>query len=109
MSEKITILRLNSGEEIICSYEIQETSNGIFLNIKSPAILIPGPEGKLMFARWLPYMKQDNGISVPKSAVVFEGEPMDDLKDHYVSVVLNNLFIPQKKISGPGDLKLALD
>jgi hypothetical protein len=34
---------------------------------------------------------------------------MDDLKDHYVSVVLNNLFIPQKKIAGPGDLKLALD
>jgi len=109
MSENITILRLNSGEEIICSYETQETDDGIFYNIKSPAILIPGPEGKLMFARWLPYMKQDNGISIPKSTVVFEGEPMDDLKDHYVSVVLNNLFIPQKKITGAGDLKLALD
>jgi len=109
MSDNITILRLNSGEEIICSYDTKVTNDDIFYVIKSPAILIPGPEGKLMFARWLPYMKQDEGITIPKSAVVFEGEPMDDLKDHYVSVVLNNLFIPQKKIAGPGDLKLALD
>lgn len=109
MSDNIKILRLNSGEEIICSYTVTETSENIFYNLMSPAILIPGPEGKLMFARWLPYVKQENGISIPKSTVVFEAEPMDDLKDHYTSVVVNNIFIPQKKITGPGDLKLALD
>jgi hypothetical protein len=108
MSDKITVLRLNSGEEIMCSFEIIEGAEGVFFNIKNPAILIPGPEGKLMFAKWLPYVKQDNGILIPKSAVVFEADPMDDLKDHYLSVVVNNLFIPQKKITAP-DLKLALD
>lgn len=105
----IKILRLNSGEEIICSYTVSENAEGVSYNIMSPAILIPGPEGKLMFARWLPYVKQENGIPIPKNTVVFEAEPMDDLKDHYTSVVVNNIFIPQKKIAGAGDLKLALD
>lgn len=109
MNDDISILRLVSGEEIICSFDMVETEDGTFYNIKNPAILIPGPEGKLMFARWLPYAKQDNGIDLPVAQVSFEVTPMDDLKDHYISVVVNNIFIPQKKIAGPGDLKLALD
>jgi hypothetical protein len=104
----VNIIRLNSGEEVICQYEEVILAEGTFIRIKNPAILIPGQEGKLMFAKWLPYMKQELGIMVLKSSVLFQGEPMDDLKDHYMSVVVNNLFIPQKKISSP-ELKLALD
>jgi len=109
MNDDISILRLVSGEEIICNFDMVENEDGTFYNIKNPAILIPGPEGKLMFARWLPYVKQDDGIDLPVSQVAFVVTPMEDLKDHYVSVVVNNIFIPQKKIAGPGDLKLALD
>jgi hypothetical protein len=108
MSDKISILRLNSGEEIICTYTTNINNDGEFIVIKQPAILIPGPEGKLMFAKWLPYMKQENGISLKREHVVFEGEPMEDLKDHYLSVVVNNLFVPSKKVATP-ELKLALD
>lgn len=105
----IAILRLNSGEEIICTYTTTINEKGEFYVIKNPAILIPGPEGKLMFARWLPYMKQDKGITINKNILLFEGEPMEDLKEHYLSVVVNNLFVPQKKVVGGADLKLALD
>ena len=104
----VNIIRLTSGEEIICQYEEVILEDGSFIRIKNPAILIPGQEGKLMFAKWLPYMKQDGGILIAVNNVLFQGEPMDDLMDHYMSVVVNNLFIPQKKISGP-ELKLALD
>ena len=107
MSE-INILRLNSGEEIICSFETVENSDGVFYKIKNPAILIPGPEGKLMFARWLPYADIKEGLLISKNNFVFVCTPMDDLKNHYLSVVVNNLCIPQNKIETP-DLKLALD
>ena len=104
----VNIVRLTSGEEIICQFEETTNESGTFFVIKNPAILIPGAEGKLMFAKWLPYMKQDDGVRILKSNVLFQGEPMDDLKDHYMSVVVNNLFIPKKNISAP-ELKLALD
>ena len=104
----INIVRLNSGEEIMCSYEIVENTEGGFYNIKNPAILIPGAEGKLMFARWLPYADIKNGVMIPKSNVVFVCDPMEDLEQHYLTVVVNNLFIPSNKLATP-DLKLALD
>ena len=104
----INIVRLSSGEEIICSYEIVENEDGVFYNIKNPAILIPGAEGKLMFARWLPYADIKDGVMLSKSNVVFVCTPMEDLKQHYLTVVVNNLFIPSNKISTP-ELKLALD
>jgi|688.fasta_scaffold828693_2 hypothetical protein len=104
----VNIVRLTSGEEIICQYEELTTVEGVFCVLKNPAILIPNNEGKLMFAKWVPYMKQDDGVKVLKSNTLFAGEPMDDLREHYMTVIVNNLFIPQKKLSEP-QLKLALD
>jgi hypothetical protein len=104
----VNIVRLSSGEEIICEFDQFIDEDGDWGIIKNPAILIPGNEGKLMFAKWLPYMKQTDGVKIRIKDVLFKGEPMDDLKDHYMSVVVNNLFVPQKKITGP-QLKLALD
>ena len=104
----ISIIRFESGEEIICNYTILENTDGKFYRIKSPAILIPGPEGKLMFARWLPYANIEDGIDIPVDRVVFVVKPMSDLIDHYNSVVVNNIFVPQKKIATP-ELKLSLD
>jgi len=92
----------------MCSYTTTINENGEFFVLFNPAILIPGPEGKLMFAKWLPYMKQDDGITIKKDYVIFMGEPMEDLKDHYMSVIVNKMFVPSKKIATP-DLKLALD
>jgi hypothetical protein len=104
----VNIVRLISGEEIICQYEELTNENGVFCVMKNPAILIPNNEGKLMFAKWVPYMKQDDGVTVLKSNVLFMGEAMEDLKEHYMTVVVNKLFIPPKKLSEP-QLKLALD
>jgi hypothetical protein len=107
-TSEISIIRFESGEEIICDYSIVENADGKFYRIKSPAILIPGPEGKLMFARWLPYADIENGIDIPASRIVFVVKPMQDLVEHYNSVVVNNIFVPQKKLATP-ELKLSLD
>jgi hypothetical protein len=104
----VNIVRLNSGEEIVCQYEEKTNEVGTFAVLKNPAILIPTNEGKLMFAKWLPYMKQENGVFVNKDYIAFQGEPMDDLAEHYLTVIVNNLFVPSKKLTD-GNLKLVLD
>ena len=49
------IVRLSSGEEIICKSEIVENEGTEFVKIKNPAILVPVGDGQLAFAqrnRW---------------------------------------------------------
>jgi hypothetical protein len=105
---EVKIVRLNSGEEIICNYKV----TGKTATIKDPAVLIPSQEGKLLLARWLPYAKHpEDGIEIPITQVMFVVEPQKDLADHYTTVVVNNLVIPGKKIVDPlagSNLKLSV-
>jgi hypothetical protein len=96
---KVKIIRLMSGEEVIGN--ITETMEGtkiVAYHIKDPAVLIPTPEGKLMFAKWLPYADLKNGITLEERFVVFSVLPQKDLEDHFVSVIVGGLFVPQKKV-----------
>lgn len=105
---EVKIVRLNSGEEIICGY----TVTGKTAALKDPAVLIPSPEGKLLLARWLPYANHpESGIEIPTSQVMFVVDPQKDLADHYTTVVVNNLVVPGKKIVDPlagSNLKLSV-
>ena len=104
----VKIVRLISSEEII-GY-VEETETGI--TIKDPAILLPTPEGKLMFAKWLPYADVKAGVPLKNKDIVFVVEAMKDLEDHFVSVIVGGLLIPGKKtvepVTGAGNLKLSL-
>jgi hypothetical protein len=104
----VNIIRLISSEEIIAYTE--EVEGGI--KIKEPAILLPTPEGKLMFAKWIPYAEMKEGIVLKNKDIVFSVKPQKDLEDHFVSVIVNGLLIPGKKtvepVTGAGNLKLTL-
>jgi len=104
----VKIVRLISSEEIIAY--VEEVEGGI--KITEPAILLPTPEGKLMFAKWLPYADIKDGIFIKTKDVVFTATAQKDLEDHFVSVIVNGLLIPGKKtvepITGAGNLKLSL-
>jgi hypothetical protein len=99
----VMIVRLNSGEEVIAN--VGETKNTIIL--KNPSILIPSPEGKLLLARWLPYAVTDDGIELDKKHIVFTIKPQQELENHFVNVIVNNLAVPSKKIVEP-NLKLSV-
>jgi hypothetical protein len=103
---EVKIVRLMSGEEIICNYKV---AGGMAI-LKDPAVLIPSPEGKLLLARWLPYADHPkSGVEIPASQVLFALDPQKDLSDHYVNVVVNNLVVPGKKLVNPlEDSKLKL-
>lgn len=105
---EVKIVRLNSGEEIICNHTVA----GKTTILKDPAVLIPSPEGKLLLARWLPYAEHPaDGIEIPSSQVVFTVDAQKELKEHYLNVVVNNLVVPGKKLVNPLDdssLKLSV-
>ena len=95
----VKIVRLTSGEEIICQFESRGDKN--FL--KNPAVLIPSPEGKLLLARWLPYADVEDGVELEVRHFVFVVPAQKQLEDHYMNVVVNNLVIPGKSLINPLD------
>jgi hypothetical protein len=104
----IQIVRLVSGEEIIAN--VTSVNDGDSVNLKDPAVLLPTPEGKLMFAKWLPYAEfKDTGITILNKHVVFTVPPQKELEDHYTTVIVGGLFVPPaKSVVNPADLKLTV-
>jgi hypothetical protein len=103
----IKIVRLTSGEEIICQFE----EKGDIATLKNPAVLIPSPEGKLLLARWLPYADVEDGIDLQTRHFVFVVNAQKQLEDHYTTVVVNNLVVAPKGLVNPlegSNLKLTL-
>lgn len=101
----VKIVRLISGEEIICQYKV----NGETALLKNPAVLIPSQEGKLLLARWLPYADiEDAGIELNTSNFVFVVNAQKQLEDHYMTVVVNNLVVPGKNLVDGSNLKLSV-
>jgi hypothetical protein len=113
MVENVNIVRLVTGEEIVCQLTTIQSGEQITYNIKEAAILLPNPaDGRLMFGRWLPYVKAVDGITVDSKFVMFITEPSEDLKQHYITTIVNNLSVPARKLVEPGSeskLKLTID
>ena len=74
----IQIVRLTSGEEILCDLNILGDS----YVLKAPVVLIPTGDGNIGFAHWLPYAKNEQ-VTVSKKYVVFIIEPVNGLVTKY--------------------------
>ena len=111
--ENINIVRLSTGEELVCQVETVEKGKQVSYRINEAAILVPNPnDGRLMFGRWLPYANSKEGIVIDSKFVMFITDPSEDLKQHYITSIVNNLAVPAKKLvepTGSNKLKLTLD
>ena len=98
MSE-VKIVRLTSGEELIC--KVTETESDI--TIKNPAILIPTGEGQLAFGQWLPYADITKGLTVDKKYIIFMVAPATELSNQYSASFGSGLVVPKKEpVAGAG-------
>jgi hypothetical protein len=89
MSTKI--VRLTSGEEIICFYSEED---GIS-ELKKPAIIIPTGQGQLSIMPWLAYADlADKSIKIDKRFIVFVVDCQTDMLNEYNSAFGSGLFIP---------------
>jgi len=94
------IVRLSSGEEIICKSEMVENEGSEFVKIKNPAILVPVGDGQLAFAPWLPYGDITGGLEIDMKWVVFVIKAQTELSNQYNETVGNGIVVPTQGTPG---------
>lgn len=90
----VKMVRLSSGEEIICKYSFSDGKH----NLADSAILFPAGQGKLAFAKWLPYMNEEKhkkGIEIDDKFVLFVVDIDSELSKQYESMI-TGIAIPQQ-------------
>lgn len=81
------ILRLLSGEELICMYEINSSGDYVLRNVVQ-AISTVTPERKMQvsFVPFCPVGKTEEGLVMNKSYVAFSIDPIESVKNSYAAV-----------------------
>ena len=99
MSSEIKIMRLVTGEEIICDVSTESSSRyGVVYNIKDVAILIPTEANQLGLAPFVPYSTASvDGIALAEKDVMFVTKPVDDLRKQYQNM-FSKLMTPNQGI-----------
>ena len=99
MSSEIKIMRLVTGEEIICDVSTESSSRyGVVYNIKDVAILIPTESNSLGLAPFVPYSTASvDGITLAEKDVMFVTKPINDLRKQYQNM-FSKLMTPNQGI-----------
>ena len=78
--DKIKLVRLTSGEELIANVDMKDSNKPVLHNA---IIMIPAGEGKIGFMPWLPYTKAELGLPIKHEDIMFMVDPLDELKDQF--------------------------
>lgn len=89
----IKIIRLSTGEELIA--DVEKTSDSYVL--KDVAILIPTQQNSLGLAPFMAYSEASKGMTVANQFVMFEVDPVQDLKNQYQQM-FSKVMTPESKL-----------
>jgi len=101
---EVKIVRLSSGEELICKCDETETT----VKVKNPALLIPMQGGQLGMMAWLAYADFKE-IEIDKKFIMFIIRPQVELMNQYSENMGSGLVVPNKNVAETaisGTLKL---
>ena len=76
----IKIVRLTTGEELICDAKVNSTDQVI---LKDVAILIPTQQNQLGLAPFMAYSDAKDGFHTTMNSIMFIVEPQSELKNQY--------------------------
>ena len=93
---EVRIVRLSSGEEILCKCETNESST----TIKNPAILMPMGGGQLGMMEWMPYADYKE-LELDNKFIMFTIKPQTELMNQYNEQFGSGLVVPGKNVSSP--------
>jgi hypothetical protein len=98
-SSEVKIMRLTTGEELICDTTTEVTSSrGTVYKIRDIAILIPTESNSLGLAPFVPYSTASAyGVEIAEKDVMFVTDPIDDLKKQYQNM-FSKLMTPDQNI-----------
>jgi len=99
MSPETKIMRLSTGEELICTVTSETTSSrGTVYHMTDIAILIPTEQNSLGLAPFVPYSTAStNGIELAEKDVMFVTDPVEDLKKQYQNM-FSKVMTPDQRI-----------
>jgi len=86
----VKIVRLNSGEEILCNLTTTDTHH----TLNDALIIIPQPDGQIGFMTWMAYADTSGGVLITNSFIAFVVEPDEQLKKEFVSHT-SGIIIPE--------------
>jgi len=104
----VRIVKLKTGEELIALV----WSGPERILLKKPCILLPTAQNQIGIAPWGFFTKeaQEEGLSISRAEVLYEGTPLDDLWNQYNSIFGSKLVVPDRNLatSNEAGLKLSL-
>lgn len=90
----IKIVRLSTGEELICEVSTLESNEYTF---KDVAILIPTQQNSLGLAPFMAYSDVEKGMKIEKRFVMFMVDPVENLVNQYKNM-FGKVLTQSKKI-----------
>jgi hypothetical protein len=103
MSEKkkiniknVRIVRLMSGEELICEY----SSKGDTHTLTLPCLIVPTGQNNIGLAPWMPYADYDNTITLEEKVVAWVIKAHSELASEYERIHSDapQLIVPTKEV-----------
>ena len=87
----IRIVRLTSGEEVLCKLHEDDTT----YTLKKPHVLLPMAEGRLAIAPFCPYADiGTTGMEIDKKFIMFVVKPGKDMQDQYTEMTTGLVTAP---------------
>jgi len=96
--KNIQIVRLMSGEELICDLTVE----GDNYTLETPCIVLPTGQNNIGLAPWIPYADYGGKVTLGDKVVAFVVAPHEDLAKEYKRVTTGGpeLVVPNKEVVG---------
>jgi hypothetical protein len=101
LTDKIQLIRLITGEDIVSEARIAE--NGVTLTNPIIVVAMPGPSGhppNIGFAPWMPYSKDRKFLIADKNIITMT-EPLPQFVQQYTEIN-SKIALPSKGLILPG-------
>tara|TARA_B100001113_G_scaffold231100_1_gene189797 strand:- start:736 stop:1053 length:318 start_codon:yes stop_codon:yes gene_type:complete len=84
MTQDTRLVRVSSGEDIICNVISIEDD---YITVTEPIVAVPmGEQGQIGFAPWSPLLKEGEELSIQMSHVLYISFANDNIKQQYEQV-----------------------
>jgi len=92
----VRIVRLMSGEELICDYTSGEDTH----TLGHPCLIVPTGQNNIGLAPWMPYASYDDKITLTDKVVAFVVDAHEELVKEFKRIHSDapQLFVPNKEL-----------
>jgi len=96
----VRIVRLMSGEELICDYSAGEGTH----TLRLPSLIVPTGQNNIGLAPWMPYADYSDEITLDEKVVAFVVNPHEELTKEFKRIHSDapQLIVPDKTLVGAG-------